>query len=107
MRPISLSTLGELFKKGDFILMCCLCGHREVQFHHNVIYKNNQSDEPFTILPVCKTCHDRANEKEVRDKLDWVMCRRATDEELKSISKVTDWIKRRDFLNQKFRDESL
>ena len=101
MRAISLDTLRELNKDG-FMLACCLCGGTPVQWHHNMIFGNRQSDEPFTILPLCRGCHEKADQRDVKDKFDWIMCNHATDEMLKPFSKVINWVERKRLLNIKF-----
>jgi hypothetical protein len=101
MRPISLNVLSELFKDG-FCLKCCICGFHHVVLHHNFIFGGRQVDEAWAIIPVCNDCHSKANEKGMREKMDWVMLSRAKDSDLVRFSKVVDLIARKRILIEKY-----
>lgn len=56
---------------------CCLsylgdCKGK-IEWHHNLIYAGKQSDVPETILGVCKKHHDQANDKIMKERLDYQM----------------------------------
>jgi len=80
---------------------CCITGttYEKIDWHHNLIFAGRQVDEPWAILPLARSIHDRINEPEIKDKCDWVMLNRATDEQLLKYSKVVDLIRRRTVLN--------
>lgn len=62
-----------------------------VEWHHNLIYGGKQVQAKFAILPLKKSLHRQANNKQVRAQLDWVMWNRATEEERRKYSKATDY----------------
>jgi hypothetical protein len=100
MRFISLETIKEVFVMWG--RKCLLCGKEPVQLHHHLLYGGQQQNEPFSILPLCKDCHDRIHEPDIHSKCDWLMLCRATDEELKKYSKVENLIVKRDKLIEKY-----
>lgn len=75
MRKISDKTMA-IIKSDPFYLACCLCGGTPAQLHHNLIFGGKQCDDWFTILPLDKHCHDTANERSVRTKLNRIMVAR-------------------------------
>lgn len=83
-----------------FMKKCCIdisqCSGK-IEFHHNLIYAGRQVNEAWCILPLCKTCHD--NIVSTKPRCNWIMCNRATDEELRHYSKAIDYIALRDRLN--------
>lgn len=99
MRHVS-PEVSELILHDPFYTKCCLCGWPKVQWHHNLIFGGRQVDAAFAILPVCPKCHETADQKEVKAKLDWIMLNRATDEELEYYSKVRNLKAERLYLNQ-------
>ncbi len=52
---------------------CCMCGSKEVQFHHNIEYAGRQSDDPKSIMPLCKPHHDMISDPLIREEVDWLM----------------------------------
>ena len=87
---------------------CCLTGiHKnleKIDWHHAFIYAGKQVNEKWCILPVVQAIHFQHNgiTAKVKEKLEWIMLNRATDEELKKYSKCIDLIKKRDRLNEKY-----
>lgn len=81
---------------------CALCGSTPVQIHHNLIFGGRRIHDLWTLIGLCPKCHDIEKRRDIKDKLDWIMCNRATDQELMKYSKVVNWIKRRDYLNTIF-----
>ena len=98
-RPISKKTLNTI-KADSFYERCCISGRVPVQFHHNLIFGGRQVDEAWAILPLHQNIHALANRVKVRERLDYIMLNRATDEELKRHSKVVDLIEKRKRLNE-------
>jgi len=89
-----------------FYKKCCLNGmaNEKIDFHHNLIYAGKQVNEKWCILPVRNSIHQyhQGITREVKEKLNWIMYNRATDEELKKYSKCKDLIKERERLNKKY-----
>ncbi len=104
MRKISKKTL-ETLLGDDRMKRCCLfrlgdC-FGKIEFHHNLIYAGKQSDIPNTILPVCKAHHDKADKKEVKEILDWIMLNQMTERDFLSLPKYSYYTKR-NYLNKKY-----
>lgn len=74
----------------------------KIEWHHNFIFAGKQVQEEWCILPLAQKVHDRANRKDVREVLDWIMLNRTDDATLLRYGKATDLIGRRDHLNRKF-----
>lgn len=101
MRPIPVSLRNKLALK-IFYERCCVCFSKPVQWHHNLIWKGRQENEEFCILPLCIPCHDKARNKEFKEKLDWIMWNRATDTQINYYSKASNYNHERNRLNNKF-----
>lgn len=90
-----------------FYERCCVTGvlatEQKVEWHHNLIYQGRQVQEKWAILPILYTIHEKANNRKVRQVLDWIMLNRATEEELRAHSKVINYIKKREYLNNRFK----
>lgn len=108
MTPIPPKLRKEI-DNDPFYKTCCLYGHKEhicegrVTMEHSLIYAGKQVQEKYAIIPVCargqevdqfQDAHTMNKELNV-----WVALNRATDEELKKISKAVDYIRERDRLN--------
>lgn len=98
--------LNDELNEDPFYQKCCLsflggCGGR-IERHHNLIYAGRQYQAKFAILPACHDHHDRARNREIKERFDWVMLNRATDSEILSISKAINYKELRDRLNIKF-----
>lgn len=96
--------LNDDMNTDPFYRKCCLqrfggCGGR-IQRHHNLIYAGSQVQRKFCILPACEDHHEKARSKEGKEKFDWVMLNRATDEELLEFSKSINYLRERDRLNK-------
>lgn len=83
---------------------CCVTGATlgKIDWHHNLIFAGKQVNERWCILPLSKRVHDRANRKDVRDILDWIMLNRAKPSDLGKYSKAIDLVARCRHLNMKF-----
>lgn len=102
MRHIEKPEITEFFNIWGREPSCCLCGNRPVQIHHNLLFKGRQSESPRTLLPVCIPCHEKANEKETRERLDLVMLSQFTDEDFQEFSRAVDYKKRLTYLRNKY-----
>lgn len=98
-RKISDETMKVLLSD-PFYKKCCISGKTPVQFHHNLIFAGGQVDEPWAILPLHESIHKQADNKFMKEKLDFIMLNRATDEELEKHSKAISLKAKRDYLNE-------
>lgn len=87
-----------------FYNRCCITGwHKatvKIDWHHNLIFAGRQVNEKWCILPLAKEIHD--NISLYKEKCDWIMLNRATNDELRKYSKTRDLIKERERLNKKY-----
>ncbi len=81
-----------------FYKTCCISGDtHDIQWHHNLIYAGKQVNEKFCILPLEKKIH--ADICKYKEKCDWIMVNRATENQLKKYSKVVNYILLKEKLN--------
>jgi len=95
--------LNDELNDDPFYTRCVLgrlggCGGR-IERHHALIFAGRQLQKKFCILPTCHEHHMLANRKDIKERFDWVLLNRATDDELKEISKAKDYIRERSRLN--------
>lgn len=93
---------------------CCLTGTgkpnhlasrfdpEKIEWHHNLIFAGKQVQEEFAILPILKRLHDDVSNPEVKDRCDWIMLNRATEDQIKKYSKVVNLQRRLDELNERY-----
>ena len=74
----------------------------KIEWHHNLIYAGRQVNEPWCILPISEAVHLLARSKDMKEKLDWVMLNRGSDEDLLRYSKVENLLAKRAKLNEKY-----
>lgn len=100
MRPIPIKLRSEI-ESDPFYKQCCITGRNDekIEWHHNLIFGGRQINEKFCILPLAQSIHERIIA--YKEKCDWIMLNRATDEELKKYSKAVDLFDRRERLNKK------
>lgn len=105
MRPIPIAQRNRM-SEDLYYKICCLSFLGEcigrVEYHHNLIHASKQSNEQFTILPVCQGHHTIADRKDIKELLNWIMLNRGQTLELKMLSKANDYIAIRDRLNKKY-----
>lgn len=101
MRPIPPKLKTEL-ASDPFYDKCCICKYIGVQWHHGLISAGRQQNEKFCILPLCVNCHEQARNKDFKEKIDWIMWNRATDEEITRYSKAINYAYEKERLNNKF-----
>jgi len=75
-------------------------------FEHAIIYAGRQLDEAWAIVILCEYHHAVNNYQDGGD-LDkeinmWLALNQATEEELRAVSKATDYVRMRERLNQKY-----
>lgn len=88
-----------------FYKYCCLTNvdtgddcDGKIEWHHNLIFGGRQLNEPWAILPLCKHHHD--NIVRVKELVTWIMLNRASDQQLKEVSKAIPYINMRERLNK-------
>ena len=97
--------LNDELNEDPFYKTCCLasdgmCSGR-VERHHALIFAGRQLQKKFAILPACQGYHHRfANRKDIKERFDWILLNRATDEELTEISKAINYKEERLRLNK-------
>jgi len=98
MKAISMKLRKEI-DSDSFYRQCCITGRSDekIDIHHNLIFAGSQVNEKFCLLPLTKSVHD--NIVKYKQKCDWIMLNRATDEQLKQYSKSTNYIVMRNKLN--------
>ncbi len=81
---------------------CAVTGttSEKIDWHHNLIFAGRQVNERWCIIPLAKSVHDKI--ERYKDKVDWIMLNRATDEELERYSKVINLKDKRDRLNKTY-----
>lgn len=67
----------ERLARDEFMRSCCVCGSPTENWHHNLIFQGRKCQEWWSILPVCRPCHDQADNRKVRKKLNEIMIQRA------------------------------
>lgn len=89
---------------------CSLIGYHEcggsISWEHALIFRGQKCQMVFSIIPLCSRGH-AVNEYQDAGTMNkemnvWVALNRATDEELRSISKAINYLRERDRLNKKF-----
>lgn len=103
MRPIP-PEVKEQLSNDTFMKKCCLCGttRLRIQWHHALIVAGRQSDIAESILPLCSFCHAIADHTENKERLDLIMLKRMSAEQIKSISKAINYKHRLSYLKKKY-----
>jgi hypothetical protein len=73
----------------------------KIDWHHNARHAGKNIQEPFAIISICKSIHDLVYKKDFRNRLDWIMINRMTDEDFKKYHKP-DWGHKKRWLNKLF-----
>lgn len=97
--------LREEMSNDPFYKKCCIADETcsgILNWHHNLIFQGRRQNTKATILPVCKGHHDRADTKEIREKINWVMLNRMSDSEIDFYSKAIDYQQLKKYLNEKY-----
>ncbi len=107
------SRLRKELQVDPYYINCCLravraseranmgCSGR-IEWHHNARFGGSNIQERFAILPLCKIHHRAVNQ--LKEKLDQIMLNRATDDQIKKISKAVDYQRLKIYLNKKYGD---
>lgn len=100
-KPIPEKMRNEM-SKDKFYKKCCVADKLckgVIQWHHAFYFMGQRVNEPFCIIPVCEYHHSKASVREIKEKMDWVVYNRATDEQLIKYSKAINYINERKRLN--------
>lgn len=109
MNNIPLKLRKEL-ANDDAYKSCSLIGHGpcdgRITWEHALYFKGKQIQKRFAIIPLCELHHGIGKYLDAGTSLKnlnvWVALNRATEVELKSISKVVNYTRMRDNLNEKY-----
>lgn len=104
MRKIPTELIEDM-DNDPFYKKCCIadetCSGR-IEWHHNLIFASKQVNEKFCILPVCHSHHEREKNKDIGERLDYIMLCRAENGTLERFSKVIPYIAIKERLIQKY-----
>ena len=91
---------------------CCLHGHEghecegRITMEHALIFGGSKIQKLWAIIPLCAKYHsvDEFQDNGLLDKEInmWVALNRATEAELREVSKAVDYIRMRDYLNEEY-----
>lgn len=80
-----------------------VCGGR-VTWEHALTFSGRKIQIPWAIIPICARAHEVDEFQDAhtmnKEMNVWVALNRATDDELRAVSKSTDYIRERDRLNR-------
>lgn len=103
--------LREELQNDKFYDQCCLEGGgkktenifdpERIEWHHNLIFANRQVQERFCILPIKKKFHDKMV-GEIKERCDWIMLCRATEDEIRRYSKAINYQREKERLILKY-----
>lgn len=83
-----------------------VCGGRKSTWEHAIYWQGKRLQRKWAIVSICAKSHevDFFQDAHTMDKKlnIWLALNRATDEELRAISKVEDYFRMRDNLNKKY-----
>lgn len=103
MRKIPPKLVKEM-ESDKYYQKCCITGLSKnavkIEWHHNLIYGGQQVNEKFCILPLADFVHEKI--VKYKEKCNWIMLNRATDQELEKYSKAIDYKRMREVLNKKY-----
>lgn len=87
-----------------FYKQCCITGrtYEKIDRHHNLIHAGKQVQIKAAILPLARSIHEKVFRKDIKDRCDWVMTNRMTEQELDMYSRAVVYRRRRDQLNERF-----
>lgn len=114
MRYISPSSLKAL-TSDKFMRFCCRridggCDGN-ITFEHVIIFMGRQLDKPWSIIPLCTKHHSvgiwQNNGLLVKEINESIALNRASLEEIEEISKIENYLKKRNFLNEKYKNRYL
>lgn len=103
MTPIPPRLRAEM-AEDSYYKKCCLAGVDEcsgrIEWHHSLQFKGRQLQEKFAILPLCHLHHARMSK--YNENCVHIALQRATEAELRAISKAIDYLKEKIRLEAKY-----
>lgn len=93
MRPIPQKLRKEM-SDDPYYEQCVLTNHGcvgRIEWHHAVIFGGRQLNEKWAIVPLCQWHHKNVENKEIKAKVMHIVVNRATDDEIKRVSKVVNY----------------
>lgn len=117
MRPIPPKLKQDLLND-PYYKRCCLstvqpkngvdtgvCDGR-VTFEHAIIFKGRQLNEKWAIIPLCEKHHAVNQYQDAgtmnKELSEWIAINRASNQELRAVSKAIDYQHKKDYLNDKY-----
>lgn len=98
--------------KDPFYSVCALKGHHghecggKITWEHAMIYGGKKMQTKWSVIPLCERAHAVNSFQDagtmIKELNQWVALNRATDDELRAISKAVDYIHMRKYLNGKY-----
>lgn len=80
---------------------CAITGTtRDIEWHHNLRFGGKNVQEPFCIIPLNKEIHAKIDY--YKEKCNWIMVNRMTNEQLTHYSKADDYHFMKKRLNEKY-----
>jgi hypothetical protein len=96
--------LREEMANDKFYEKCCITGLSKnavkIEWHHNLMFGGQRVNAKFCILPLADFVHDKITK--YKEKCDWIMWNRASEQEIEKFSKAIDYKRVRDNLNAKY-----
>ena len=96
--------LREEMANDKFYEKCCITGLSKnsvkIEWHHNLMFGGKRVNAKFCILPLADFVHDKITK--YKEKCDWIMLNRASEEELEKYSKAVDYKRMKVNLNNKY-----
>lgn len=94
--------LREEMSNDEFYSRCCITGLTKnavkIEWHHNLMFGGSRVNAKFCILPLADFVH--RNITKHKEKCDWIMWNRATEEEIAKYSKAVDYKRELERLNK-------
>jgi len=94
--------LREEMANDKFYDKCCITGLSKnavkIEWHHNLMFSGKRVNAKFCILPLADFVH--RNIVKYKQKCDWVMWSRASEQEIAKYSKAINYKRERDRLNK-------
>lgn len=79
--------------------------YAKVEWHHAFKFAGKRVNEKWCIIPLLKRIHDKADTREVKDFVDFLILNRADDETLIRYSRGEDLLAKRARLNKRYADK--
>lgn len=83
-----------------FYQVCCITGRKDerIEWHHALEFAGRRVNQRFCILPLIQSVHREIVKH--KEKCDWIMWNRASEEEIRRYSKAVNYQKEKERLNK-------